>query len=163
MAWYVLYTKPRNEKKVSTMLATRGFNVFCPLKVEVKQWSDRKKKVSEPVFRSYVFVELPDYEKYNIDVLMVPGVVRFIWWNGQPGVVRDDEIRVVKDFLEDYKDAEVLVTFSKGQNVVIKEGLLKEKKARVISVDRNKAVLQLYTLGLNLIAKVPVQSLAAVS
>lgn len=163
MAWYVLYTKPRNEKKVSTMLATRGFNVFCPLKVEVKQWSDRKKKVSEPVFRSYVFVELPDYEKYNIDVLMVPGVVRFIWWNGQPGVVRDDEIRVVKDFLEDYKDAEVLVTFSKGQNVVIKEGLLKEKKARVMSVDRNKAVLQLYTLGLNLIAKVPVQSLAAVS
>lgn len=163
MAWYVLYTKPRNEKKVSTMLATRGFNVFCPLKVEVKQWSDRKKKVSEPVFRSYVFVELPDYEKYNIDVLMVPGVVRFIWWNGQPGVVRDDEIRVVKDFLEDYKDAEVLVTFSKGQNVVIKEGLLKEKKARVMSVDRNKAVLQLYTLGLNLIAKVPVQSLVAVS
>src|SRR5690242_12899225 len=105
MSWYVLYTKPRNEKKVAELLKQKGVDVFCPIKEEIRQWSDRKKKILEPVFKSYIFVRLSNYKENSIGVLTTPGAIRFLWWTGKPGVVRADEIQAIKDFLENYKNA----------------------------------------------------------
>ena len=56
--WYVLYTKPRHEIKALERLAQNGFEVYCPMKTTLKQWSDRKKKVSEPLLPSYIFIKI---------------------------------------------------------------------------------------------------------
>ena len=104
MPWYVLHTKPRNEKKVTRLLEQKGVRVYCPLRESIRQWSDRKKKVAEPVFKSYVFVYMDDYKEENVKVLMTAGTVRFLWWVGKPGVVREEEIQAIKDFLENYKN-----------------------------------------------------------
>ncbi len=160
MKWYVLYTKPRNEKKVTALLAEKGIDVYCPLKEEVRQWSDRKKKVAEPVFKSYVFVQLEDYKKDSIEVLLTPGVVRFLWWNGGPGVVRSSEIQAIKSFLNDYKDAEITVELKTGQNIRVTEGPLKDAEGKILMIKGNKAILHLRTLGLNMTAKLPLQSLS---
>ena len=42
--WHVLYTKPRHEIKALERLVQNGFEVYCPMKTTLKQWSDRKKK-----------------------------------------------------------------------------------------------------------------------
>lgn len=160
MSWYVLYTKPRNEKKVTQRLEDKGIVVFCPLKTEVKQWSDRKKKISEPVFRSYVFIQLVDYKNESVEVLSTPGAVKFLWWNGKPGIVRDNEIQAIKDFLNDYKDAEITVQLKEGDRIKVKEGVLKDAEGKVLTVRGNKATLHLHSLGLNMTAKLPIQSLA---
>lgn len=160
MSWYVLYTKPRNEKKVTQRLEDKGIEVFCPLKTEVKQWSDRKKKISEPVFRSYVFIQLVDYKNESVEVLSTPGAVKFLWWNGKPGIVRDIEIQAIKDFLNDYKDAEITVQLKEGDRIKVKEGVLKDAEGKVLTVRGNKAILHLHSLGLNMTAKLPIQSLA---
>lgn len=160
MSWYVLYTKPRNEKKVTQRLEDKGIEVFCPLKTEVKQWSDRKKKISEPVFRSYVFIQLVDYKNESVEVLSTPGAVKFLWWNGKPGIVRDIEIQAIKDFLNDYKDAEITVQLKEGDRIKVKEGVLKDAEGKVLTVRGNKATLHLHSLGLNMTAKLPIQSLA---
>jgi transcription antitermination factor NusG len=157
--WYVLYTKPRNEKKVAKLLEEKDIEVYCPVREEIRQWSDRKKKVQEPIFRSYIFVKLENYKQDNVPVLLTPGAVRFLWWNGKPGLVRNNEIQAIKDFLNDYKNAEITVELEKGQNVVVKEGPLKESYGTVLAVKKNKAILHLKSLGLNLIATLPVQSL----
>jgi transcription antitermination factor NusG len=162
MKWYVLYTKPRNEKKVTALLMEKGVNVFCPLREEVRQWSDRKKKVAEPVFKSYVFVQLDDYKKENVEVLLTPGAVRFLWWNGAPGVVRNSEIKAIESFLNDYKDAEITVELRTGENIKVKEGPLKDAEGKILMIKGNKAVLHLHTLGLNMTAKLPVQSLSKI-
>jgi len=119
MGWYVLYTKSRNEKKVANLLTAKGIEVYSPLQEVIKQWSDRKKKVQEPVFRSYVFVHLKNYETDSVTVLMTPGAVRFLWWLGKPGLVRDDEIQLIKDFLNRYRDAEITFEVKEGQDVTI--------------------------------------------
>ncbi|MBW7913720.1 MAG: UpxY family transcription antiterminator [Taibaiella sp.] len=160
MKWYVLYTKPRNEKKVTALLAEKDINVYCPLKEEIKQWSDRKKKVAEPVFKSYIFVQLEDYKKESVEVLLTPGAVRFLWWNGKPGVVQSNEIKAIRDFLNDYKDAEITVELKAGEHIKVKEGPLKDAEGKVLMIKGNKAVLHLHTLGLNMTAKLPVQSLS---
>lgn len=160
MKWYVLYTKPRNEKKVTKLLEEKGINVYCPLKQEVRQWSDRKKKVFEPVFNSYIFVQLNDYNEESVDVLTTPGAVRFIWWNGKPGIVRTEEIQAIKDFLEDYKNAEISIDVRDGESIIVKEGPLKDAEGKVLRVKGNIATLYLHSMGVNIIAKLPVQSLS---
>lgn len=160
MKWYVLYTKPRNEKKVTALLAEKDINVYCPVKEEIRQWSDRKKKVAEPVFKSYIFVQLEDYKKDSVEVLLTPGAVRFLWWNGKPGVVRGNEIKAIQDFLNDYKDAEITVELKAGEHIKVKEGPLKDAEGKILMIKGNKAVLHLHTLGLNMTAKLPVQSLS---
>lgn len=159
MTWYVLYTKPRNEKKVTELLQRKGMEVYCPQREEIKQWSDRRKKVSEPVFRSYVFVRLADYKQESVPVLETPGAVRFLWWNGRPGVVQEHEIRAIQDFLNNYRNAQINVQFKAGDEVMVGEGPLRETKGVIMQVKRNIATLHLKSLGLNLIATLPVQAL----
>lgn len=162
MTWYVLYTKPRNEKKVAATLADMGIEVYCPIREEVKQWSDRKKKIQTPVFTSYIFVRLADYQKDSVAVLELNGAVKFLWWNGKPGVVREAEIQAIQDFLTQYKDAELSIQLREGETVQVQEGPLAESEGKVIRVEGNTAVLHLHTLGVNLIAKLPIQSVRSI-
>ncbi len=160
MTWYVLYTKPRNEKKLAALLAEQGVSVYCPVKEEVKQWSDRRKKVIEPVFKSYIFVQLEDYNTESKEVLQNHGAVKFLWWNDKPGVVRNEEIEAIRNFLDEYRNASINVELVEGQKVVVAEGPLMNKEGKVIRIEGNKAILQLDGLGMNLVAKLPVQSLS---
>lgn len=162
MAWYVLYTKPRNEKKVAQLLQQKGIEVYCPIREEIRQWSDRRKKVLEPVFRSYIFVFLNDYKQDSIPVLMTPGAVRFLWWTGKPGIVHHYEIEAIRDFLNNYRHSDIIVEMKTGQTVIITEGPLRETTGIIMNVKKNLATLYLKSLGLNLVATVPVQSLMAV-
>jgi hypothetical protein len=54
--WYVIKTNSRAEKKVEERLQKLGFEVFLPLQTSLKQWSDRKKKVSIPLISSTLFI-----------------------------------------------------------------------------------------------------------
>lgn len=159
MPWYVLYTKPRNEKKVAELLTAKGIEVYCPVKEEIRQWSDRKKKVLEPVFSSYIFVQLNDYKEDHLPVLVTPGSVRFLWWNKKPGVVHDKEIQAIREFLNNYKGAEINIEVAKGQEVTIGEGPLKDTSGTVLQVKGNKVYLLVKTLSISLVATVPIQSL----
>ena len=94
MNWYVLHTKPRHEKKVEKDLLSAGINAYCPVKMEIKFWSDRKKRVFSPVIPSMVFVKID--EKSINDVFFVNGVTRFMFWLGKRAIVRDEEIQHLK-------------------------------------------------------------------
>ena len=56
--WYALYTKPRWEKKIDSVLIRKGVESWCPLQKIERQWSDRKKIIEDPLFKSYVFVRI---------------------------------------------------------------------------------------------------------
>ncbi|WP_204268528.1 transcription termination/antitermination NusG family protein, partial [Escherichia coli] len=60
--WHALYTKPRWEKKIDTVLLRKGVESWCPLQKVERQWSDRKKIIEDPLFKSYVFVKIDDTE-----------------------------------------------------------------------------------------------------
>lgn len=98
MQWYVLYTKPRQEKKVSDSLNALGIEAYCPLVTEVKQWSDRKKKVQIPLITSYVFVNIEEHRRES--VFKVSGIVKYLFWLGKPAKVRAIEIEALKQSLE---------------------------------------------------------------
>lgn len=96
--WYVIYTKSRNEKKVEERLNQIGLEAYCPVKTEIRVWSDRKKKVLVPLLPSMVLVKLLQSERNR--VFDVAGVVRYMFWDGEPVEVRDCEVDVLKDVEE---------------------------------------------------------------
>ncbi|MEL1240086.1 UpxY family transcription antiterminator [Flavobacterium flavipallidum] len=147
MNWYVLYTKPKWEKKVAEQLLQKGIECYCPLVTQIKQWSDRKKKVEVPLFNSYVFVRLNETDR-NL-VFQSSGVVRYLFWLAKPAVVRDEEITTIKNWLEMPDQYEVSVsTLQVGDKVVLESGPFQSHEAVVKEVNRNNNyVLVLESLG----------------
>ncbi|MBI6119109.1 UpxY family transcription antiterminator [Salegentibacter maritimus] len=146
MAWYVLYTKPRTEKKVAQRLEEMGVAVYCPLITEIKQWKDRKKKLKSPLFKSYVFIQLKEQER-NL-VFDVPGVVKYLFWLGKPAIVKDEEIEVIRKWLngENVDDAKV-DCLNEGDHISIKSGVFKNQEAIIREVGKRKMRLILPKLG----------------
>jgi transcription antitermination factor NusG len=98
MSWNVIYTKSRSEKKVEERLKNIGIEAYCPVRTEVKFWSDRKKSILVPVLPSMVLVKI-EKNKRN-QVFDIPGVVRYMFWLKKHAVVRDNEVESLKLLLE---------------------------------------------------------------
>jgi len=98
MSWNVIYTKYRSEKKVEERLKNIGIEAYCPVRTEVKFWSDRKKSILVPVLPSMVLVKI-DKNKRN-QVFEIPGVVRYMFWLKKHAVVRDIEVDSLKILLK---------------------------------------------------------------
>jgi transcriptional antiterminator RfaH len=89
--WYAAYTHPRQEKKIASDLTNMGIENYLPLTTTLRQWSDRRKKVVEPMIRSYIFVHVSEQEM--TPVRFVPGVVRYIPFRGKPVSIPDYQIQ----------------------------------------------------------------------
>lgn len=152
--WYALYTKPRAEKKVRERLEQRGFRVFAPTQTLLKQWSDRKKKVEEPFFKSYVFLQYSEDRKY--EVLNTPGVVALVTWLGKPARIPHQEIEAIQDFLDRYQGAKLeALDFKSGQKLRVKHGDLEDTYGVVVRQSKHRVVLEIEQLGMALYAEVP--------
>jgi transcription antitermination factor NusG len=146
MPWFVLYTQPRNEKKVAERLEKLGITAYCPMTIQVRQWSDRKKKVEVPLLNSYVFVHLEEADRKL--VFEVPGIVRYLFWLGEPAIVRDEEIKTLQNWLSlDFAELEVKA-LKPGDTIMLKEGAFKNQEARIKTISKNKMQLVLTSLGL---------------
>jgi transcriptional antiterminator RfaH len=139
--WFVLFTKPRNELKVTERLTRIGVEVFTPTKVEVRQWSDRKKKVTVPLLPSMVLVQLL---AKDVDLVFeVPGAVRFLFEHGKRASVSNEEVLAMKVYLETVVKKESK-TLAVGD--LVKVPLL-EQEAILLSIKGKKCLAQLQKLG----------------
>ena len=157
MNWFVFHTRPKNEKKVAESLLRGGYEVYLPLMKTLKQWSDRKKKIEEPLYKSYVFFRGTEAERQ--EAIKTSGVVRCLYYLGEPALVRDTEIEAIKTFLgelDDYPEAE-LFHFDLGQMVEIKSGMLKGVQGEYLSRNGDDLFLRIESLGRIVQAKVPVR------
>jgi transcriptional antiterminator RfaH len=140
--WFVLYTKPRQELKVLKHLTDLGIEAYTPTKIEVRKWSDRKKKVTVCLLPSMVLVCLE--EKEVSKVFEVPGVRRYLFVHGERARVKDDEVLAMKHYIENtyqlLDKKEPLV----GSKVKIP---LLDQEAEVISVKGKRCIAQLELLG----------------
>jgi transcription antitermination factor NusG len=149
--WYVVYTKPRWEKKVDGLLSKKGIEAYCPLNKLRKKWSDRMKWVEEPLFKSYVFVLVT--EEQQSEVRIVNGVMNFVYWLGKPAIVKDKEIDTIRKFLNDYHDVQAIaLDLSENAVVTIRRGALMDKEAKVVKVLKNKVQVIIESIGYSLVA-----------
>jgi transcription antitermination factor NusG len=159
--WTAFYTKPRNEKKASDRLKSKGFEVYCPTRTVLKQWSDRKKKVTEPVFNSYLFAKVDELKR--LEILKDSGIVSNVRWLGKPAVIQDKEISEIKSFLEEFPLSELAnENFQTGSKVHIDSGALSGQSGVIRKTQGNKAFLLIASLGLELYAEISLNHLRRV-
>ena len=152
MNWYVLCTKPQHEVKTAQSLTQLGFEVYCPMKTEVRQWSDRKKKVRSPLFSKYIFIRTCEQNRNS--VFQAAGVLNYLFWLKKPAVVPEQEMNALRSYLEDEAiDSEDLRCFKSGDTVQLKQGFFKGQKAEIKKINNQRVELILPVLGYRLIAR----------
>lgn len=139
--WFVLYTAPRAEKQVVERLEAAGVTCWLPLHSSPRVWSDRVKIVEIPLFSSYVFVFCREVDLRKL--LSIYGVVRIVYYDGKPAVVRQLEIDGIKQFLEKAASHELCV----GEEVEILCGAMKHVSGKVKKIKKNYLVLFIEQLG----------------
>lgn len=151
MKWFVLYTKPRHEIKVAKALEKIGIKSYCPVINKLRQYSDRKKKVVQPLLNSYVLVNIENKDRNR--VFGVPGIIRYVFWLGKPAIVRDKEIELMQNNLLGIYEEISISKIKKGRNFIIPSGPFVGKEGKVINLLKNKIKLELPSLGVFLTLK----------
>lgn len=161
--WFALYTKPRWEKKVDYLLVKKGIEAWCPVQKVQKQWSDRKKIVEEPLFKSYVFVKIAQTER--TPVLMTDGVLNFVYHVGKPAVIRDEEIELIKKYLSDTHAAisiQSLDSLDENTRIKVNHGIFMDSTGTVIRGGKRKVYVKLESLGQVMTVEFPVEYLTPI-
>jgi transcription antitermination factor NusG len=161
-AWYVVYTKPRWEKKVALLLTNKGIENYCPLNKVLRQWSDRKKTIEEPLFSGYVFLKTTEAEKWRIKE--IDGILNYVHWLGKPAIVPEHEIETIKRFLNEHKTVHLSNTqFKPNDRVKIVSGAFINTQAKVIAQKGKQVILEIPSLQVKLTAQLPHTSLELIA
>ncbi|MCD6200584.1 MAG: UpxY family transcription antiterminator [Bacteroidales bacterium] len=141
--WYALYVRSRHEKKVYDLLTEDGITAYLPVEKKLKIWSDRKKWVMEPLFRSYVFVfiNVADYSVY-LKVLQTEGVVKFVRFEGVPVPIPEKHMAAIRiyeksgEFISEEQEQRLKV----GDEVEVIGGPLKGVFGRLVEIGTKRKV-----------------------
>lgn len=161
--WYLLYTNPRAEKKVAEAYSRMGLDYYLPLQRTLKQWSDRKKWVDEPLFKSYIFIHMNLAKSFH-QALSVAGASRLISFGGKPVVVDKREIHLVQRLLgsiEQIGACEAIegnINAFEGQEVEIIAGPLMGQMGKLVQKKgANCVLIELKTMYQILSVQIPIE------
>jgi transcription antitermination factor NusG len=141
--WWALYTRHQHEKTVAEMLSAKGFEVFLPLYESIRQWKDRSKMLTLPLFPCYVFVR--GGLNRRLQVVTTPGVHMILFRGETVAIISEAEIQAIRKAVEGPFRVEPHPFLKCGERVRVTrgslegvEGILARKKnlyRLVLSVD----------------------------
>lgn len=132
--WYAIYTKANGEKKLFENLREKNIECYLPLRKVLKYWSDRKKWIEEPLFKSYIFVKVSYLEFFK--ALNTPGAICYVSFGGIAQSIPENQINDVRAFLSQ-NEHEVTLSYEriqKGVSVEVLHGTFKGIKGEVFSI-----------------------------
>lgn len=125
--WLAAYVKIHHEKKVRDRLLAQDIQCFLPIHTEVRQWSDRKKKVDRIVIPMMIFVHVDVHEQ--LQVLQTPSVLRYMVLRGErtPAIIPNSQMEKFR-FVVERSDAAVGIesncNLQAGEEVRVTQGPL---------------------------------------
>jgi len=94
-AWYLLKTKPHQERRALENLCNQGFECFLPLYLRERLRRGKRENIEEPLFPSYLFIHL-DSIVSNWSVLRSTyGVANIVRFGDNPARVPDAVIDAI--------------------------------------------------------------------
>lgn len=125
--WYAAFTRSNAERIVAAAVARAGLRTYLPVRSEIRQWSDRKKRVEAIIIPRVIFIHAP-LPRLR-EVLRIPGVTSLLKSPGQsvPARIRQEEMDRFM-FLLGHSETAVEISaprVAKGERVVIVRGSLR--------------------------------------
>lgn len=158
--WYLIYTKPRHEKKVHTRLSEINIKTFLPTRKVLRTWHDRKRYIDEPLFPSYLFIYLKDMQSYY-EGIDTDGSLYYVRTGKEMARVSESLVESIKLVTNKAKDLEVSdVRFQAGRRLIIKEGPLTGLECEVVQQNNaQKILLRVELLQRNILLSLAPQQL----
>jgi len=140
--WYIVYTRPGQEKKVTENLSRKKIECYCPLNNAIHQSFYGKRAASEVLFCSYSFVKICEIQIPELQ--KISGVINLVFWLNKPFIVPEQEIHIMREFLSEYRNV-TLKKIGIDRKNRFSTNLLAENKG--IYVRNNTAKVFLPSLG----------------
>ncbi|KXF82320.1 transcription termination/antitermination protein NusG [Enterovibrio coralii] len=156
--WFAVYTRANAEKKFAERVHIEGIEAFLPLATVTRIWSDRKKIISEPLFKSHVFVYTNTEGLQTIKSM--PGFSHFIRFGNHPTPIPDSQIIQIETIIQHFPSTSAVSRrWVKGESVAIANGPLKGMLGTLVEVDGEKKVaVDVTALQQSLIVTLPLSS-----
>jgi transcription antitermination factor NusG len=156
--WFALYTKSRSEFKAAEQIGALNIEYYLPVITKYRQWSDRRKKITEPLIRGYIFVYVN--EKERIKSLEQNAVVRCLTERGRPAKIPDWQIENLKNMLKNEADFYITEGLVPGTKVRIVEGPFEGVIGVVSNIEEGRTIaVSIDLLNRSVIAHLPRESL----
>jgi transcription antitermination factor NusG len=150
--WYAVYTRPNKEKRVTSFLGKKGIECFCPLISADLNKSLNKKLLTQPLFNSFVFVQISEAEIPMLKT--VPSIINLIYWRSKPAVISDREIDVIKKLTANYSNIRLeksMVDINAAITILDEPTIAYNENT--VSVKYNSIKVNLPSLGYTMIAE----------
>jgi len=160
--WYAIHTKPNAEKKVRDRLSLIDFEVYLPLITNIREWSDRKKKINTPLISTFVFVRIDESKVY--DSLKVQGTMGVLKFLGKPAIIKEQEIENLKILMKDTTEVSQIesIDYEKGEDVLVTKGpfmglvaqsvVIKGKRRIIVTIEALSSIMEV-NLPLSFVVK----------
>ena len=139
LRWIAIYTKSRHEKIVADRLNDKGFEVYLPTLKKRRNWSDRKKWIDYPLFKSYLFVKTQLTR--SIFISKTPGIVKIIRFGNDIATIDNNSINAIKLMIEGGYNPKSTDYFIKGDLAQVTDGPLKGVFGEVARIDGNDRLI----------------------
>ena len=124
--WYVLYVKSKHEFVTHSELMKKEIETFLPAVRRMRQWKDRKKMVTFPLFPGYLFIHIPPGPENIMSVLKTRGAITLLSSEpGRPTPVLPEEISSLQLLIESGRDIDIYPELKEGTRVRVKRGPLR--------------------------------------
>ena len=150
--WYIIYTKPKCEKKIATLLTKRKIENFCPFNCKLVRSPRKSKLFYEPLFDSYVFAYIA--EEVLALLKQMDYILSIVYWKGEPAKVSDEEIEAIKEFTTDHQNIKLEKTKVNVNDVTrIIDGPMYSMDGQVLTVKNKTIKVNLPSLGFIMVAE----------
>jgi len=150
--WYIIYTKPKCEKKVAATLKKRKIENFLPLQYRQINTFRGPKTQQEPLFKSYVFAKFAENEIFNLKNM--DGAINFVYWKGVPAKITNHDIQLLKDFIATHDDIGLeKSTVNIFDEATVIDGARYRVAGNIVTIKNTVSKVKLPSLGFTLVAK----------
>lgn len=131
--WFAIRVRSNFEQRVANNLDSLGYTQYLPTYESERRWSDRFKKIQQPLFPGYVFCRL-DLANRSAPVVQIPGVVDIVRLGNVAVPIQDEEIAAVQRLQHSGLPLGRWPYLSPGEWVLIEHGPLKGLEGLLVYV-----------------------------
>ena len=148
--WYVAYVRLFHERKTAEKLAAMGIESFVPVREEIPQWSQRKKKVMRVLIPQMIFIHATPKER--LEALTLASISHYMVLRGEhtPAVIPDRQMQQFM-FMVDYSEESIEMYNSPlqpGQSIKVIKGPLAGMEGELMEIEgKSKVIVRLDLLG----------------
>ena len=137
-SWYVLRVRSQVERLVHVGLHHKQFEVLNPTYQALSPRKDRRKVLTRPIFKGYMFIRTLLNPECHLEILKTPGVVEILKSISGPTPVPEDQIENVRLLEKHVGDCFYSTDFEVGDVVFVREGPLTGLRGVIDRLDRKK-------------------------